>query len=93
MLDGQVALHANDNEYKNGRCVAKRMYEVICLAHEASEDPTATEEREKCFKSLLNTLTQFLKKKITNVMLVVWNNLLPETFKVTCVHSPVDQIH
>lgn len=44
MLDGQVALHANDNEYKNGRSVAKRMYEVICLAHEASKDPTARTE-------------------------------------------------
>lgn len=83
MLDGQVALHAYDNEYKNGRSVAKRMYEVICLAHETSEDPTANTKIK--FSELI---PHFLSS--CSFILSEFCHLLKIFF---LSHIPVDQIH
>lgn len=47
MLDRQVAFDANDDEDEDGRCVTKRMDEVISFAKEVSKDPTATKKRER----------------------------------------------
>lgn len=39
MNDGEVAFHADDDQDKDGRRVAKRLHELVHFAHELAKHP------------------------------------------------------